>query len=144
MRLVPGLMLVCAVFGCRAAPSAPELDELRTVPTSVMLEGESFELPVALYRDFMPSSPPNGRPLAAVVRLPDRLTTVRVERIWVLLDDEVWSAEAEQVPGTQDWVARDGPKWGPGILVDVVAQLRQPGREGILVRAPNRLIQRTD
>ena len=144
MRLVLGLVLVCASFGCRAAPSAPEIDELRDAPTSVMLEGELFELPVALYRDFMPSSPPNGRPLAAVVRLPDRLAQVRVDRIWVLLGDEVWSAEAEQVPGTQDWVARNGPKWGPGIIVDVVAQLRQPAGEGVLVRAPDRLIQRTD
>jgi hypothetical protein len=79
-----------------------------------------------------------------VVRLPDQLAAVRVERIWVLFGDQVWSAGADQVPGTQDWVARGGPKWGPGVRVDVVARLREAGGEDVLVRAADRIIQRTD
>jgi hypothetical protein len=67
-----------------------------------------------------------------------------VERIWVLHGTQVWSAGVEQVAGTQDWVARDGPKWGPGIRVDVVARLRNADGEEVLVRAANRLIERTD
>src|SRR5688572_13753869 len=111
MRPALAFMLVCAVSGCRSGPSEPELTGLRATPTSVILAGRPFELPVSLYRDFMPASPPDGRPLAAVVRLPNELAAVRVERIWVLLGDKVWSADVEQVPGTQDWVARGGPKW---------------------------------
>lgn len=137
-------MIVGAVSGCRTGPSEPELTGLRGAPTSVVLAGRPFELPVSLYRDFMPVSPPDGRPLAAVVRLPDQLATVRVERIWVLHGTQVWSAGVEQVAGTQDWVARDGPKWGPGIRVDVVARLRNADGEEVLVRAANRLIERTD
>src|SRR5687767_6858823 len=112
MRPALAFMLVYAVVGCRTGPSEPELTGLRRTPTSVILAGQPFELPVSLYRDFAPASPADGRPLAAVVRLPDQLATVRVERIWVLFGDQLWSAVAEQVPGTQDWVARDGPKWG--------------------------------
>ena len=144
MRPARAFMLVCAVSACQASPSEPDYTALRAVPTSVILAGQSFELPVSLWRDFAPSSPPDGRPLAAVVRLPDRLAAVRVERVWVLLGGQVWSAGAEQVPGTQDWVARDGPKWGPGVRVDVVARLREAGGEGVLVRAAGRMIQRTD
>jgi hypothetical protein len=144
MRAALAFMVVYAVCGCRTGPSEPELTGLRATPTSVILAGQRFELPVSLYRDFMPASPPDGRPLAAVVRLPDQLAAVRVERIWVLLGDEVWSAEVEQVPGTRDWVARGGPKWGPGVLVDVVARLREDDGEGVLVRAADRVIERTD
>jgi hypothetical protein len=144
MRPALAFMFVCAVSGCQTGPSEPELAELRRAPTSVILAGQPFELPVSLYRDFAPSSPPDGKALAAVVRLPDRLAAVRVDRVWVLLGEQVWSAEVEQVAGTQDWVARGGPKWGPGVRVDVVARLREPGGEGVRVRAAGRIIERTD
>jgi hypothetical protein len=144
MRPALAFMLVCAVSACQGSPSEPERTALRSVPTSVILAGQPFELPVSLYRDFAPSSPPDGQPLAAVVRLPDRLAAVRVERVWVLFGEQVWSAGVEHVAGTQDWVARDGPKWGPGVPVDVVARLREAGGEGVLVRAAGRIIERTN
>jgi hypothetical protein len=144
MRPAIAFMFLCAVSGCRTGPSEPEHPELRGAPTSVILAGQPFELPVSLYRDFAPSSPPDGRELAAVVRLPDHLAAVSVERVWVLLGEQVWSAGVDHVPGSQDWVARGGPKWGPGVAVDVVARLREAGGEGVLVRAAGRIIQRTD
>jgi hypothetical protein len=144
MRPALAFLLVCVVSGCQRGPSEPELAGLRGTPTSAILGGQLFELQVHLYRDFMPVSPPNGQPLAVVVRLPDRLATVRVERIWVIFGDQVWSADVEQVPGTQDWVARGGPKWGPGVRVDVVARLRDATGNEVVIRAPDRLIERTD
>jgi hypothetical protein len=144
MRPAFAFMLVCAVSACHAGPSEPEHTDLRQAPTSVILAGQPFQLPVSLYRDFAPSSPADGQPLAAVVRLPDRLTTVSVERVWVLLGEQVWTSGVERVPGAQDWVARGGPKWGPGVAVDVVARLREAGGEGVLARAAGRIIQRTD
>lgn len=144
MRLVRSFLLLCVAFACQTAPTDPVLNELRATPTSAIISGQPFELQVDLWRDFMPVAPPDGQPLAVVVRLPDQLATVSVEHIWVILGDQLWSADAEQVPGTQDWVARGGPKWGPGAVVDVVAQLREAGGREILVRAADRLIQRTD
>lgn len=144
MRFVPAFLIVCAVYGCQTAPTDPEIDGLRATPTSAIISGQPFELQVDLWRDFMPVAPPDGQPLAVVVRLPDQMTGVSVERIWVIFGDRLWSADAEQVPGTQDWVARGGPKWGPEVRVDVVAQLREAGGRAILVRAADRLIQRTD
>jgi hypothetical protein len=144
MRSVLSFLLVCVVAGCQTAPSEPDPTGLRETPTSAMVAGQPFELPVSLWRDFMPVAPPDGQPLAVVIRLPDHLTTVRVEHIWVIFGDEVWSAEAEQVPGTQDWVARNGPKWGPGARVDVVARLREGAGTQVLVRAADRMIERTD
>jgi len=144
MRQALSLLLVCAVAGCQTGPSEPDPTGLRGIPTSAIVAGQPFELAVSLWRDFMPVTPPDGRPLAVVVRLPHQLTTVRVERIWVIFGDNVWSAEAERAQGTQDWVARNGPKWGPGVRVDVVARLREDTGNEVLVRAADRIIQRTD
>ena len=141
MRPALSFLLVCVVAGCQAV-SEPDPTGLRGTPTSAIVAGRRFELSAFLWRDFMPVAPPDGQPLAVVVRLPDQLTTVRVEHIWVLFGDDVWSAEAEQVPGTQDWVVRGGPKWGPGVRVDVVARLRD-GTNEVLVRAADRLIEST-
>ena len=144
MRLVPAFLLLCVAYGCQTAPTDPELDGLRATPTSAIISGQPFALQVDLWRDFMPVAPPDGQPLAVVVRLPDQMGTVSVERIWVIFGDQLWSADTEQVPGTRDWVARGGPKWGPGVGVDVVARLREAGGREVLIRAPDRLIQRTD
>jgi hypothetical protein len=144
MRLVFAFLLLFTAYGCQAAPTDPPLHGLRTTPTSAIIGGQPFELQVDLWRDFMPVAPPDGQPLAVVVRLPAHLTTVSVEHVWVILGDQLWSADTENVPGTQDWVARGGPKWGPGVRVDVVAQLREADGRASLVRAVDRLIQRTD
>lgn len=144
MRLALSLLLLCLAAGCQTAPSEPDPGDLRRIPTTAIVGGQPFALSVDLWRDFMPVAPPNGQPLAVVVRLPQHLATVAVERIWVIFGDEQWSAIAEQVPGTQDWVARNGPKWGPDVRVDVVARLREDNGRNVLVRAAERLIQRTD
>jgi hypothetical protein len=146
MRLVRTFLLLCVVYGCQTAPTDPVLNELRATPTSAIIGGQPVGLQVDLWRDFMPVIPGSvdGQPLAVVVRLPDQIATVRVEHIWVIFGDQIWSADTEHVPGAQDWVARGGPKWGPGVRVDVVAQLREAGGREVLVRAADRLIQRTD
>jgi len=41
-------------------------------------------------------------------------------------------------------VARNGPKWGPGVEVDVVVRLRDAAGHGVLLQAPGQLIGRTD
>lgn len=143
MRPVRAFLLLSMVCGCQTAPTDP-VSDLRVTPTSVIINGQLVDLQVGLWRDFMPVAPTDGQPLAVVVRLPDQMVTVSVRHIWVIFGDQVWSADAEQVPGTQDWVARDGPKWGPGVRVDVVAKLREAGGREVLVRAADRLIQRTD
>jgi hypothetical protein len=144
MRAALLVTLLCATWGCQTGPSEEELAELRTAPTSIPIDGHPFELNVYLSRDFQPISPADGKPLVAVVRLPEHLADVRVQQLWVLFGGEVWTSDADRVPGTQDWVARGGPRWGPGVTVDVVARLREGNGKQVLVRAIGRPIERTD
>jgi hypothetical protein len=108
-----------------------------------------------LWRDFQPSSPPNGKPLIALVRVRATggapiLPSVRVVGLWVVNGTDVWTAtpreEQQRDPGasTFEVVAREGPKWGPGITVDVIAGLRDGAGAVSLLRAPAQRIKRTD
>lgn len=128
-------------------------DRLRAVRTSLELEGREVRSSARLWRDFMPASPWDGKPLTGVIDVatvdgspvPEG-TTIR--SVWVANGDEVWKP-AELEPRAHPAgasalrvAARGGPKWGPNVRVDVVVRLE--GADGVRrnVRAPDQLIRR--
>ena len=136
----------------------PPLSELEGAPSRVQIAGSELKLETYLWRDFMPSfSPtatPNGTPLIAVLRI---LTTdgtrvpegLRAEQVSINYQGEVWTAAVKQEhpstePGVLEVVARNGPKWGPGVKVDVVVRLRGARGQTYWLRAPDQPIHRTD
>lgn len=134
---------------------APPVADLRGAPVTVTIDGRSVALHAELWRDFMPVSPPDGKPMAAVVRLVRAddaapINDLRIEELFVLFGEQLWEPHSleERLPGSgQDWyevVARDGPKWGPGVDVDVIVRVRSPGGVSQLLRAAGVRIQRTD
>jgi hypothetical protein len=54
--------------------------------------------------------------------------------------------EQQRTPGAKEFdvVARDGPKWGPGIDVDVIVGVRDGAGAVSLLRAPAQRNKRTD
>lgn len=85
---------------------------------------------------------------------------VRMDRGWVLFGEQMWEAAEfrDQVKGLRhkdSWincpdspvceaVARDGPKWGPGVFVDVVVRLTDKEGRHHLLQAPKQCVERTD
>jgi hypothetical protein len=148
------LGLAMASMACRHSV-APSANELLAAPLSITVGAQKVALASYLWRDFMPSSPPDGKPLVAIFRLlavgngavP---TSLRIDAAWILFGDEVWSAtitEERSVSATQshyEAVARDGPKWGPGVNVDVIVRVRDAQGTAQLLRAPDQPIGRTD
>jgi hypothetical protein len=121
--------------GCdRLATISPQPVVLDDAPTRIQVDGRELTLDTYLYRDFMPVSPPGGKPLVAglKVRTVDGSPLpagIRAERVSVRYQDEVWTVPVvlehpSPLPGVLDVVARDGPRWGPGVNVDVVLHLR--------------------
>jgi len=141
--LLGGLAIACSSERTNAPPAPP----------LVTVDGVSFRLDTFLWRDFMPISPPDGKPLVAVLRI---LTTdgssipasVAADSVWVYNGSEVWAtAVVEEQPRNNSYfevVAREGPKWGPGIEVDVVVRLRDGAGHRFLLQARRQLISRTD
>jgi hypothetical protein len=119
-----------------SAPDSPlpydvSLSQLVSAPEILDLPSQNYHLKADLWRDFMPISPPDGKPLIAVVRLvsdapiPDDVTLVY---LWVVNDGLVWATKFSEEPvrsgNTIQGVARGGPKWGPDISVDVVVAVK--------------------
>ena len=152
--LVAVLMLGAACASPEPTVSPRDLAELRVATTTAVVGGRSLSLEAYLWRDFQPSSPPNGKPLVAIARIrsvdgTEIPTSTRVVGLWVINGGDVWAAspreEQQRVPAAEfDVVARDGPKWGPGIEVDVIVAVRDGAGAVSLVRAPARRINRTD
>ena len=118
------------------------------------MDGHDLTLEAYVWRDFQPISPRDGRPMVAVLHVK---TTdgrpfpagVTADQVTVVYGELVWTAPARVehpswLPHMMEVVARDGPKWGPGVNVNVVVRLRDAqGREHWL-GAANQPIHRTE
>ena len=157
MRAICVVAVSLALFGCTQKPTAPDPvtnPDLSGAPSSIVVGGKTLTLTTSLWRDFMPISPPDGKPLVAVleVRAADGSAVpadVRADMVWVVFGTETWSkAPTDERPRSEtapvyEFVARDGPKWGPGVEVDVVVRLRTAGGTTYLLSARKRPIGRT-
>jgi hypothetical protein len=155
--LVLTAALVLGVGACESTNPVELLppDELRAAPLSIMVDARTLVLDPYLWRDFMPIAPPNGDSLIVAIRVRSAddaavPTTIHVDAAWVILDDLVWaSGVGQESPATTqkpfyEAVARNGPKWGPGVNVDVVVRVKDSQGIARLLRAADRPIQRTD
>jgi hypothetical protein len=150
-------VIAVAVACGGSSPTSPKVlppGDPAAAPTRVIIGGKSVTLATELWRDFMPVSPPDGKPLAGVLRIrtedgsnvpPD----VAAETVWVMRGSETWAtflaAPAAGAPGPAYEVSFfDGPKWGPNEAVDVVVRLRDGTGRVVLLRAPTQTIRRTD
>ena len=99
----------------------------------VTIDSHDYFLDAYLWRDFMPISPPNGKPLISInwlIRADSSTIPDNIELIlqYVIYGDSVWIADYEnethQTPEyKQEKVSRNGPKWGPNVYVDVIAKI---------------------
>ena len=138
---------------CRPATAGPA-----SAPESVEVDGRQYTLTASLWRDFQPVAPPNGQPLAAVLKVlaSDMMplpADLAIDHVWVLNGEKQWSATADQPQGGREQSAatyleeavHGGPKWGPGIKVDVVVRLKRgKQKQTWLVRQAGVTIKRTD
>lgn len=157
LRLLPILATACFLLaGCdpQTTTISPEPDRLPETPAPVQIGENELTLETYLWRDFMPFAPPDGEPLVAVLKvrtvngsaLP---AGVRADSVSITHLTEVWRAPVRQesaslVPSVLTVHARNGPKWEPGVNVDVVLHLRDGTGRAIRLRAANQPIHRTD
>ena len=128
--------------------------KLQAAPTQISIAGRSYKIEAFVWRDFMPISPPDGKPMIANIKLvaedgnsvPSNLIP---DKLWVIKtdDQQVWEINFTDPPrlsgGTVEIVARNGPKWEPGTDIDVVVQLSDGGNKTYLLRSPSQKVQRT-
>ena len=135
-------------------PSTVSLQDLQAAPEEIEIDDTEYTLETDLWRDFMPISPPDGKPLVAVIKVEAPGETairskIDATRLWVVKGKEIWETELANEEGstigdTLKKIGRDGPKWGPGISVDVVVKIidLKSGTD-YLLKASNQYIHRS-
>jgi hypothetical protein len=127
-------------------------DSLRNVPSSIVIAGVTLRISASLWRDFMPTAESGGSHLIAVVKgIADSpaVPPTRATRLAIVHDTMIWTSPVLSESATSSSspfkvVAREGPKWGPDVVVDVILEIRDPADRPHLVRAADQLIFRTD
>lgn len=133
------IIIVLSLFGCdknEAEIDAEQILQIRSEAVDTLVIGSnSFVLEAYLWRDFMPVSPKNGKPMIAInwlistdsVDIPDNIKMVKQ---YVFYDELIWEANYEnEAPAPSlpkykmEHISRNGPKWGPKIYVDVISQI---------------------
>ena len=75
---------------------------------------------------------------------------IAIDSAWVVNGSLIWAQRATEVlppnvrRGGYEAMIGEGPKWGPGIAVDIVARIRLGNGAPLLVRASDVTIRRTD
>lgn len=121
---------------CLSLPTTSIAPPAGPVPETLATSGVRLTIRAELFRDFMPVSPPQGRPMFAVIRLSevDSLAIpagIVPDHLWALQPPRTWSTPLED-PGfppdsTQIWrEAGCGPLWDPGTFATVLVRVRTP------------------
>jgi hypothetical protein len=123
--------------------------------TKIIIGTQEYFLEAYLWRDFMPISPPDGKPLISINWLVSSDSTpiptnISMVKQFVIKNDSVWIADYE-IPNltSPDYklhrTSRNGPKWGPHITVDVISKLTDTyTKTDYYLKLPNVYISRTD
>ncbi|MBN1695433.1 hypothetical protein JW879_08540 [candidate division WOR-3 bacterium] len=147
--LIPG----CKLFEL----SGPSIEELLDAPEQIEIDDREYILETYLWRDFMPVSPPDGQPLIALIWVTaiDSLafpSSIDANRLYIVNDEQLWETEFSDEdrpvnPSREhqlEKIARDGPKWGPNIQVEVIVKVVDGENNTYLLRASDQWIHRTD
>jgi hypothetical protein len=153
------LILAPLIFwGCKGSkPFMPiwPVDILLSAPEESKIQGRTYVLETYMWRDFMPVSPPDGKPLIAIIRVCTKDSNelpadLDIDRLWIIKGEDVWETEfsgqaTRPNPYMLERVAREGPKWGPNVKVDVVVGLVHDAEDmTYLLKASDQPIFRTD
>ncbi len=109
------------------------IEMLNSAPKNLTVDGIELSMETDLWRDFMPISPPDGKPLIAriEIRAQDERTLpeqLNADAVWVVYEDQVWGTRLTETQFEHDStrlvkVARNGPKFGPGENATVVVRI---------------------
>lgn len=123
---------------------------------TLIIESGSYILDAYIWRDFQPISPLNGKPMFSInwlinidsVKIPDNLDLIKQ---FVINKDSIWISDYKndtrpiQPLYKIEKYSNSGPKWGPNIYVDVIAQIYDSQTDKVyFLKCKNKFVSRTD
>ena len=164
MKITIFSLINLIAIGCSDHPvSVPRVPQLPDVPISrlegypdtITAEGRQLYLSTYMWRDFQPISPPDGKPLIALIYITATDTaplpeSISSDAVWIVYNNQVWKSWSEPIapderkPNRIAKIARDGPKWGPHVRADVIVRVYDGVCNAHMLRAANQWISETD
>jgi hypothetical protein len=128
------LCLLVYLTGCSASQEVRDIEELKSAPSKIMIDGKSLTLEVYIWRDFMPTTDTfvNTGIMGSIkiktsdsTQIPASLT---VTKLWILNKDSVWETKPVRTnflaPDVLEIFVSRGPSWDKGIKTDVVTEIK--------------------
>ena len=142
------VLQACSMFGNDSrSPDPLSLETMREVPDTLVIGEQQMVLTSSIWRDFMPISPPDGKPMIGVFYLTSvdespLPADLRMRAAWIAKEDAVWASYMSDEPPPDDvppyrlnGVVRGGPKWHPGIDLFGVVQITDSVGRVYLIRS---------
>ena len=117
--------------------------QLKSSPENIVINGDRYTLYAYLWRDFMPVAEPNGSSLMCVINItkPNGRSvlhsTTSLSKIYVVYGHQIWINDDfdTHLFSDDNWevVIRNGPKWGPNVVVDVICEFTNEGKSYQLI-----------
>ena len=114
------------------------VNQLKSSPENIVIDGNRYTLLTYLWRDFMPIAEPDGSPLMCVIKIKENNggtilhNTTTLSKVYVVYNHQVWISDTFETHlfYDDDWevVFRNGPKWGPNVIVDVICEFENTGK----------------
>jgi len=160
-KLITASVVMLLAWGCSRSssptepgvPLIPAPADVRSAPATVSVDGATLQLTTSLWRDFMPMAPPDGQPLAAILRVTDlkggKLPSgLDAQAAWVIVGNMAWyfvpAPSGTPSQTVLEFRGGDGPRWSPGTKADVVIELRDLTGASYRIQARQQVIARTD
>lgn len=147
--IVYSLLLTNCSDPISSPPDIP-IKELLSAPEVLIIENKSIKLETTVYLDLQPVVSSTPMIAAVFIETVDSSyipSIIDTKSIYIVKDNKVWksffSSEAPPETNIKPYrivkIARDGPKWGPDIYVDVVVSLKIKDKS-YLIRASDQYI----
>jgi len=116
--------------------------QLKSSPEIVVINGNRYTLDTYLWRDFMPSAGPDYGLMCVVnIKKSDGGSilhnTTSLSKIYVVYNHQIWISDDfdKHLFRDDNWevVIRNGPKWEPNVVVDVVCEFNHKGKSYRLI-----------
>lgn len=138
-------------YSCSDPISTPPdipVEELLSAPESISFQNQSLELETTVYLNLQPIV--SKSPMVTLINIQTTdssaiLLDIKPKSVYVVKESDVWKSffSSDKRPETEPFriseVAREGPKWGPNIYVDVVVMFELNNRS-YLLKASNQFI----
>jgi len=152
------LVFTASFVGCgndKSLSTQPIDPALPNAPLEVHSPYGWLTLEVFAWRDFQPISPADGKPLIVLGRIINTDSVAIQDSIWitdayVVFGKEIWRTKptGESRPPTAPHVIafalRNGTKWGPGALIDVIVRIEDNTGSSYLLRVKDQTIVKTE